>query len=127
MNPYEGKQKHPGFALQTKEGHWIAYAHGWFTAEDAFYAHIFTSIQEAESNLLDMQEDFKGGIHARVVVAWEPACGKLRHEVRVLKDANKISPDNLMEVWLKLEGIKADAEEVASLLRLDNPEDGEDT
>jgi hypothetical protein len=127
MNPYEGKQKHPGFALQTEEGYWIAYAHGWFTAEDAFYAHIFSSVQEAESNLLDMQRDFMGGLKCCVIVAWEPACGKLRHEVKALKDANKISPDNLMEVWLKLEGIKTDMEEVASLLHIDEFEDGKDT
>lgn len=115
MNPYDGKQEHPGFALQTQEGHWIAYAHGWFTAEDAFYAKIFTSIQEAESNLSDMQEDFQGGIKCNVVPAWEPLVGKLRHEVKVLKSANKISPSDLTEVWLMMENI-------TTLLRLKEDE-----
>lgn len=105
MNPYEGKQEHPGFALQTKEGYWVAYAHGWFIAEDAFYAQVFTSVQEAESNLVDMQEDFQGGIKCNIVPAWEPACGKLRHQVRVLTEANKVSPDLLFDVVMDLESI----------------------
>lgn len=107
MNPYEGKQKHPGWALQTKEGCWVAYAHGYFTVEDAFYARIYSSQEDAQYHLKDMQEDFVGGIECDIVPAWEPACGKLRHEVRVLTDANKVSPDLLFEVTMELESVIA--------------------
>jgi|SRR5277367_1294686 len=103
MNSYKGKQEHPGWALQAKGGHWVAYAHGWFTAENAFYARIFDSEKSAREALLDMQEDFQGGIECNIVPAWEPACGKLRHEVEVLTEANKISPDILFEVIMDLE------------------------
>lgn len=105
MNPYEGKQEHPGWALQTKEGNWIAYAHGYFVVEDAFYASTYASQEKAGHALKDMQEDFVGGIECDIVPAWEPACGKLRHQVKVLTDANKISPSDLFEITMDLESI----------------------
>jgi hypothetical protein len=105
MNMFEGKQEHPGWALQTKEGDWLAYGHGWHISEDAFYARIFPTQEEAQRELKDMQEDFVGGIECDIVPAWEPACGKLRHEVRVLTAANKFSPDDLFEIRMELESI----------------------
>ena len=107
MNMFEGKQEHPGWALQSKEGYWMAYGHGWHQSEDAFYARIFATPEEAQRELKDMQEDFVGGIECDIVPAWEPACGKLRHEVKVLTDANKISPDDIFEITMSLEDVIA--------------------
>lgn len=112
MSLFEGKQEHPGWSLQTKEGHWLAYAHGWHVSENAFYARIFATEEAAKEALADMQEDFQGGIECDIVPAWEPLCGQLRHEVKTLTTANKITPSDLMEVWLSIENIK-------TLLRLD--------
>lgn len=109
---FEGKQEHPGWALQTEEGNWLAYAHGWHISENAFYARIFSTEESAKEALADAQEDFQGGVLCSIVPAWEPLCGQLRHEVKTLSDANKISPSDLMEVWLSIENIK-------TLLRLD--------
>jgi hypothetical protein len=106
MSMFEGKQEHPGWALLTKEGNWLAYAHGWHVSENAFYARIFASKSDAKEALDDMQDDFIGGIQCDIVPAWEPLCGQLRHEVKTLSDANKISPSDLMEVWLAIENIK---------------------
>ena len=103
----EGKQEHPGWALQSKEGYWMAYGHGWHQSEDAFYARIFKTPEAAQEALKDMQEDFEGGIECDIVPAWEPACGKLRHEVRTLTAANKVSPDDLFEIKFELESIIA--------------------
>lgn len=115
MNLYEAaskRQEHPGWALQTKKGGWLSYAHGWHVLEDAFYARIFPTQEAAKDALADAQEDFVGGIECDIVPAWEPLCGKLRHEVKSLTTANKISPSDLTEVWLLMENIK-------SLLKLD--------
>jgi hypothetical protein len=109
MNLYEAaskRQAHPGWSLLTKDGNWLSYAHGWHVVEDAFYARIFHSEEAAKEALVDMQEDFQGGIECDIVPAWEPLCGQLRHEVKILSDANKISPSDLMEVWLAIENIK---------------------
>ena len=109
---YKGKQEHPGWAFQTKEGNWVAYAHGYFVVENAFYAKMVGSEKQAREELKYMQEDFEGGIECDIVPAWEPLCGKLRFEVKQLEDANKIRPEDLTEVWLLMEQIK-------SLLKLD--------
>lgn len=122
MNLYEAaskKQEHPGWALQTKEGSWLSYAHGWHTLEDAFYARIFKTQEAAKEALADMQEDFVGGIECDIVPAWEPLCGKLRHEVKELTKANKITPSDLLEVWLSMENI-------SHLLHLDDVSGKED-
>lgn len=104
---YKGKQAHPGWALQTKNGNWVAYAHGWFTVENAFYAKIFDTQEYAREELKDMQEDFEGGIECDIVPAWEPLCGKLRFEVEQLEAANKIHPHELFEITMELENIIA--------------------
>jgi len=105
MSMFEGKQEHPGWALQTKDGFWLAYAHGWHLSEDAFYAKIFSSEEVALRELAEMQEDFVGGIVCDIVPAWEPVCGQLRHEVKVLTEANKISPHDIFEITMELENI----------------------
>lgn len=105
MTLFEGKQEHPGWALRTKEGNWLAYAHGWHIATDAFYARIFTTELQATKALDDMQEDFVGGIECDIVPAWEPMCGKLRYELSLQK-INKITPGDLTDVWFLLEEVK---------------------
>lgn len=107
MSLFEGKQEHPGWALQSKEGYWMAYGHGWHQSEDAFYAKIFSSKEDAAKALEYMQDDFVGGIECDIVPAWEPLCGRLRHEVKVLTAANKVSPDDLFEIKFDLESIIA--------------------
>lgn len=107
MSMFEGKQEHPGWALQTKDGFWLAYAHGWHLSEDAFYAKIFGSEEAARRELKDMQEDFEGGIECDIVPAWEPLCGKLRFEVKQLEAANKITPHDVFEITFELENIIA--------------------
>lgn len=82
MSFLDGKQKHPGWALRTKDGDWLSFAHGWHLAEDAFYTRIFDTQEDAIDNLKDMQGDFNDGIECDVVPAWEPLCGQLRHEVK---------------------------------------------
>lgn len=119
---FEGKQAHPGWALQTKDSYWVAYAHGWHVAEDAFYAKIFSSEEDAKRDLKDMQDDFQDGIECNIVPAWEPLCGRLRHKVKELTKANKISPSDLLEVWISMKN-------VSHLLHLDDLDkvDGNDS
>jgi hypothetical protein len=105
MDFMNGKQEHPGWALRTKDGCWMSFAHGWHIAEDAFYAKIFKTEEDAIYHLKDMQGDFRNGIDCDVVPAWEPLCGQLRHEVKMLTQANKVSPDDILEVSWELESV----------------------
>lgn len=97
------KQEHPGWALQTKKGSWLCYAHGWHLVEDAFYAKIFSSIEDASEALIDLKDDFDSSLEADIVPAWEPLCGKLRFEVAELKTANTITPDVLSDIAFDLD------------------------
>lgn len=106
----EGKQEHPGWALLSKEGNWLCYAHGWHLSKNAFYAKIFGSEEQAREELKYMQEDFEGGIECDIIPAWEPLCGKLRFQVEQLEAANKLHPHDISEITFQLELIIAKLE-----------------
>ena len=81
----EVRQAPPGWAVRTKTGHWLSYAHGYHLEDDAFFARLKDTEVDAAYMAADAQEDFKGGFEYDIVVAWEPLCEKLRHQVSSVK------------------------------------------
>lgn len=101
------RNRHPGWAVRFVDGSWLAYGHGWHLFEDAFYARIFSSAQEAEDAVKDAAEDFTKLDDYDIVPAWEPVCEQLRHDVAELKHANTFSPDDIFEITMELDSILA--------------------
>lgn len=103
MSERSKRQSHPGWAVKFSDGTWLGGAHGWFRAEDAFYADIYESSERAVecltiSNVLK-EPDLKWDI----VPAWEPLCERLRVEISSLEEANKITPGELYDIVFDLE------------------------
>ena len=100
-------QEHPGWAIRDKrDGEWVAYAHGFFFVKDAFYADVSASKEEAEVTLKSVLDDYQDSdLALEIVPAWEPLCGKLRHRVKNLEQANKISPRTIFDIISTLEDV----------------------
>lgn len=105
MNKEEKRKEHPGYAVQLEDGSWLCYAHGYFADQDAFYADNFESKSRAHSALIDAISDgyLPKETKGKVVEAWQPLCESLRHRVKELEGANKISPKILFEVVSDIE------------------------
>lgn len=99
----EERNKHPGWAVRTKTGHWLSYAHGFHLSEDAFYARVVDSEEDAKHLIKQACEDFGNSVLFSVVLAWEPLCEQLRFQVSSLKKANTLSPNKIDDVILSLE------------------------
>jgi len=105
MRSEEKRNEHPGWAVQLNDGSWLCYAHGFHTDEDAFLARDFGSKSEALAALQEaiddgyLPKDTKG----KAIEAWQPLCENLRHTVKELRSANKVSPDILFDVVFTIE------------------------
>lgn len=103
------RRSHPGWAVRFEDSTFLGGAHGWFRTEDAFYADIYDSKEDGQKYLDDLRQDKMYGdefaLPAEVVEAWQPICESLRHEVRVLKQANIVSFSDIYELKDKLEEI----------------------
>jgi hypothetical protein len=102
----------PGWAVRFEDGSWLGGAHGWFRSDDAFYADVYESKEDAQRYLDDLRRDKDEGGHfdlpAEIVPAWQPLCESLRVEVRSLKQANKLTPSKLMDITMNLESVLYD-------------------
>jgi hypothetical protein len=98
---------HPGWAVQFEDGTWLGGAHGWFRSEDPFYADVYESEKDAQRYLDDLRKDKDEqgyyNLPAQIVPAWQPLCENLRHEVRTLTKANKLTPSKIMDITDHLE------------------------
>ena len=105
----EKRGAHPGWAIRFEDGTWLGGAHGWFRSEDAFYADIHDTKEEAERSLkyVRQDKDEKGyfDLPAEAVEAWQPICESLRLEVSTLKQANIVEYMDIFELRDELEGI----------------------
>lgn len=102
------RNAHPGWAVQDEGGGWLCYGHGFFLSEDAFYADVVLSEEDAKHLIKEANEDFENNTSFNIVLAWEPLCESLRHEVAALKEANTISPSKIMDIVIDLQGVIAD-------------------
>lgn len=103
-----GREKgHPGWSVYFEDGTWLGGAHGWFRSEEAFYADVYDSAEEAQRWLDDLRRDKGEGGHfdlpAKVIPAWEPLAESLRLEVSQLKQANSLSPSTISDIVFSLE------------------------
>jgi hypothetical protein len=99
----ETRSAHPGWSVQTKDGHWLGGAHGWFLSEDAFYADIYDSEEDAKHWAESNQSEFAGGFEYNIVPAWQPLCERFRVEISSLREANAITPSKIMDIVMSLE------------------------
>ncbi len=97
--------RHPGWAVRFADGSWLAYGHGWHLFDDAFYARLFSSAEEAEKAVKEAAGDFIKLDEYDIVPGWEPVCEQLRHDVAELQHANKFSPDDIFDITMDLESI----------------------
>ena len=108
MNEKRERQSHPGWAVKFSDGTWLGGAHGWFRHDDAFFADIFDSKEEAEHYIkVAGFDDTSLNLESEAIPAWEPLCESLRHDVAMLTKANKVTPDNIFELRQELENILA--------------------
>jgi hypothetical protein len=105
MRTEEKRKEHPGWAIQLDDGSWLCYAHGYFTDADAFYADNFDTKSKALSVLHTAVSEgyLPEGTKGKAVEAWQPLCERLRHSVKELESANKVSPDILFDVVFTIE------------------------
>lgn len=101
---------HPGWAVRLGDGSWVSSAHGLFPEENAGLAVLEDTKEEAEQLLKYFAEDWKHDpallVGAEVIVAWEPCCEHLRFKMKQLQAALLITPDQINEVYDKLEETK---------------------
>lgn len=102
----------PGWAVRFEDGTWLGGAHGWFRSEDAFYADIYASKEDAQRYLDDLRKDKYESdyfnLPAEIIPAWQVQCESLRLEVRMLKQANRLTPSKLMDITMNLEQVLYD-------------------
>jgi hypothetical protein len=102
----------PGWAVQFEDGSWLGGAHGWFRSDDAFYADVYESKEDAQRYLDYLRKDKSEGgafdLPAQIVPAWQPQLESLRVEVRSLKQANRLTPSKLMDITMNLESVLYD-------------------
>lgn len=103
----EEPNKHPGWAVQFSDGSWLGGAHGWFRSDDAAYADIYDSEEEARSSLGYVRRDDREyfALDAKVIPAWEPLCESLRYEIKRTRDASKITSDDVYRLVSSLEDV----------------------
>lgn len=107
LNKDENKVKHPGWAVRFSNARWLVYGHGYHTSENPFYAKIANSKEGAESYLKEAREDRDIPLdwEGEAVAAWEPVVAKMQHQIDELEAASKLSPDDILEMFLSLEGV----------------------
>lgn len=105
----EERKHHPGWSVQFEDGSWLGGAHGWYRSDDAFYADIYDTEEEAHNNLKYIQKDKSEGeyfaLPAKVVPAWEPLCESLRVSIYSLQEANLITPSAIFDMVMSLEDV----------------------
>lgn len=111
---------HPGWGVQMEGGTWLCAVHGLYEVDDAFYATVMDTKEEAERLLQDYIIETKNiGMwkgkptehfdpnrpvpKGKTSPAWEPMCQMLIFDVERLKLANKISPSTLFDIQMSLE------------------------
>lgn len=109
MKNREEMGAHPGWAIRFSNGAWLGGAHGWWTSMESFYADVFDSEEEAKSTLKYVRDNYKDDsdfhLAAEIIPAWEQLCESLRVEVRSLREANTISPDDISDAIDSLEDV----------------------
>ena len=102
------RREHPGWAIKFKDGTWLGGPHGWHHHDDAFYADIYSSPEEAK----DCYEMSELTSPYDIVLAWEPLCERLRFEVVSLTKTNKVSPGDLSDLESDIEMILSKIKEM---------------
>ena len=98
------RHQHPGWAVKFTDGSWLSGGHGWHQHADAFYASIFSSF-EAAKEAVETSELYDPKVSWEIISAWEPLCERLRHDVIILRQVNKIKPLDIMNLRMDLEDI----------------------
>lgn len=103
----EEKGKFPGWAVKFEDGTWLASAHGLHRFEDASYAKLYDSWEDARYDAEYYRKDYPNDSHVTydVIPGWEPLCEQLRSEVSNLEKTNKISWMDIFEIATELESI----------------------
>ncbi len=88
----EEANAHPGWGVRFSDGSWLGGAHGWFRTEEAFYADIYQTEEDARSSLkiVRAQESGYYDLEAEIVPAWQILCEKLRLTIHTLKLSAKV-------------------------------------
>lgn len=108
-------KNHPGWAIQFKDGRWLAYGHGYFKTEEAYQAKLYKSVSDAEHDLWDNAKEDISNIELHsydIILGWEPLCNSLRIEVEDLR--NVVSIDSF-ELFLQTETIKTAIKEIEKM------------
>lgn len=108
----EEQGAHPGWAIKFEDGTWLGGAHGWFRSEEAFYADIYDSKEEALQNLKCVRstyhDDGSFNLSAEAVEAWQPICESLRHKLLLAKYSSKITIPDLWDLNDKVKELAED-------------------
>lgn len=103
------RRSHPGYCIRTKgkEVLWVTSAHGLHLETDPFFAIDFNTVESAQAELdwALRDGDLPKTYEYEIVEGWIPLCEQLRFDVAQLKEANKISPDDLWEIRFELESL----------------------
>lgn len=105
------REAHPGWAVRFEDGTWLGGGHGWFRAEDAFYADIYDSKEQGLKYLEDLRNDPHKrygntfDLPAEAVEAWQPICETLRLDVSILKKCNTIE-------WMDIVDLREDLQQI---------------
>ena len=99
------RNQHPGWAVRFQDGSWQGGGHGYHRFDDAFYAERHETQADAHYAAKHCQEDYGDTMPYEVIPAWEPLAEVLRLDVSQLEKANKIHPDDILEITMDLESI----------------------
>lgn len=99
----EEREAHPGWAIRFNDGTWLCTNMMCDKVSDAFYATRYESSETALSEMRQAQKEWCDTSIGEAVVAWEPLAESLRVRISSLRDALKITPDDIFEMTLSLE------------------------
>ena len=118
MDKREESNAHPGWSVRFSDGTWLGGAHGWFRSEEAFYADIYDSEEEARNCLEQVKNDLYDkeyfSLDAEVVPAWQPLCERLRLDAHTLTASNKV---NIFDLNMTVDDIQSQLNELKKMIK----------